>query len=56
MRGEVRLVTIARAYGRAIAAAATLLAARPGFPLLGPAPVAGGTALDMGGPPPAARR
>jgi hypothetical protein len=55
MRAEFRRVTNANAFRRS-AAAVTFLAAHTGFPVLGPAPVAGGTALDVGGPPPTARR
>jgi hypothetical protein len=56
MRGEIRRVTNIHAFGRPSAAAVTFLTARPAFPVLGPAPVAGGAALDVGGPPPTARR
>jgi hypothetical protein len=50
MRGGINA---AHAFRRPSAAAVTLLAARTAF---GPAPVAGGTALVVGGSPPTARR
>jgi hypothetical protein len=56
MRAEFRRDPNAHAFRRRSAAAVTLLAAHTRFPVLGPAPVAGATALDVGGPPPTARR
>jgi hypothetical protein len=56
MKGEIHRVTNAHAFRRPSAAAVTFLSARPAFPVLGPPPVAGDTALDVGGLPPTARR
>jgi hypothetical protein len=56
MRGEIRRVTDAGAFRRPSAATVSFLTARPAFTVLGPAPMSGGTALDVGGPPPTARR
>jgi hypothetical protein len=56
MRAEFRRVTNAHTLRRRSAAAVTFLAAPTGFPVLGPAPVAGGAALDVSGPPPTVRR
>jgi hypothetical protein len=55
MKGESRPASSAPACRRSSAAAVILLAAHPASPLLGPAPVTGGT-FDVGGTPPAARR